>query len=101
MQIRNFKSVLSDYKVIFFDSYGVLRNYNGLIPGIEQTFLWLTAQHKNYYIITNDASRSPTLLEASFHKSGLKAVTQDKIISSGMLAKEFLDLKVKEGIVKA
>jgi HAD superfamily hydrolase (TIGR01450 family) len=99
MQIRNFKSILSNYKVIFFDSYGVLRNYNGLIPGIEQTFLWLAAQQKNYYIITNDASRSPALLEASFHKSGLKNVSQDKIISSGMLAKEFLELKVKDGIV--
>lgn len=99
MQVQNFKSILSNYKVVFFDSYGVLRNYNGLIPGIEQTFLWLGAQQKNYYIITNDASRSPALLEASFHKSGLKSITQDRIISSGMLAKEFLALKVKEGIV--
>ncbi len=99
MQIRSFKSVLSNYKVVFFDSYGVLRNYNGLIPGVEQTLLWLNAQQKHYYVITNDSSRSPDLLEASFHKSGLKAITKQKIISSGMLAKEFLDLKVKEGLV--
>lgn len=84
---------------MFFDSYGVIRNYNGLIPGMEQTFLWLNAQQKNYYIITNDSSRSPALLEASYQKSGLKTITQEKIISSGMLAKEFLDLKVKEGII--
>jgi HAD superfamily hydrolase (TIGR01450 family) len=99
MQTRSFKSVLANYKVVFFDSYGVIRNYNGLIPGIEKTFSRLDAQQKNYYVITNDSSRSPQLLEASFHQSGLKSITQPKIISSGMLAKEFLDLKVKSGLV--
>jgi HAD superfamily hydrolase (TIGR01450 family) len=30
---------------------------------------------------------------------GLKAITPDRIVSSGMLTKEYLDLKVKDGIV--
>jgi HAD superfamily hydrolase (TIGR01450 family) len=97
--MRDFKSLLASYKVIFFDSYGVIRNYNGLIPGIRQTFEWLHEENKEYYIITNDASRSPELLIESFHKAGLDIISADRIISSGMLAKEFLDLKVKTGTV--
>lgn len=97
--MKDFKSLLSNYKVIFFDSYGVLRNYKGLIPGIKHTFEYLAAEGKEFYVITNDASRSPELLVESFHKSGLEAITPDRIVSSGMLAKEFLDLKVKSGLV--
>jgi HAD superfamily hydrolase (TIGR01450 family) len=95
----DFQSILNQYKVIFFDSYGVLRTYNGLVPGIEKTFSWMEEQEKAYYVITNDSSRSPDLLAEKFHGLGLKHITSEKIISSGMLAKEFLDLKVKDGIV--
>jgi len=95
----NFKTLVERYKVIFFDAYGVIKNYKGLIPGIERTFAWLKDQNKAYYVITNDASRSPELLADAYHKSGLNAITADRIISSGMLAKEFLDLKVKKGLI--
>ncbi|MCR6721590.1 MAG: HAD-IIA family hydrolase [Chitinophagaceae bacterium] len=97
--MKDFKSLLSNYKVIFFDSYGVIRNYNGLIPGIRQTFEWLQNESKPYYIITNDASRSPDLLAEKLHANGLDLIKPSQIISSGMLAKEFLDLKVKTGVV--
>lgn len=97
--MTNFKSLLENYKIIFFDAYGVIKNYKGLIPGIEKTFDWLNEQQKAYYIITNDASRSPELLAASYNSGGLHHITPDKVISSGMLAKEFLDLKVKKGLV--
>ena len=97
--MKDFKSLLAAYKVIFFDAYGVIRNYNGLIPGIRQTFEWLEAEKKEYFIITNDASRSPELLVESYHRGGLTTITSDRFISSGMLAKEFLDLKVKTGLV--
>lgn len=97
--MKDFKTLLSNYKVIFFDSYGVVRNYNGLIPGIRNTFEWLRAEGKTFYIITNDASRSPELLVESLHRSGLDLIDASQIISSGMLAKEFLDNKVKTGLV--
>jgi len=97
--MTDFKSLLENYKIIFFDAYGVIKNYKGPIPGIEKTFNWLNEQQKSYYIITNDASRSPELLAESYIKNGLSHITADKIISSGMLAKEFLDLKVKQGLV--
>lgn len=99
IQLSNFKSVIDQYQIVFFDAYGVLKNYNGLVPGIEKTFDYLREQNKEFYIVTNDASRSPLQLAESYHRVGLDAVTQECIISSGMLAKEYLDLKVHEGIV--
>lgn len=96
---NDFRSIIDQYKIIFFDSYGVLRTYNGLVPGIEKTFRWLQENNKAYFVVTNDASRSPELLAAKFHGLGLNYIASDNIISSGMLAKEFLDLKVKDGIV--
>ena len=97
--IDAFKKVIDPYKVVFFDAFGVIKSYNGLIPGIIQTFEYLEETGKEYYIVTNDASRSPMQLAESYHRMGFHAVHQDRIISSGMLAKEYLDLKVNDGIV--
>ncbi|RYY37953.1 MAG: TIGR01459 family HAD-type hydrolase [Sphingobacteriaceae bacterium] len=97
--IDNFKSIIDRYEIVFFDAFGVLKNYKGLLPGIENTFAYLEQQGKEYYIVTNDASRSPLQLAESYHRQGLHAISPERIISSGMLAKEYLDLKVKEGIV--
>lgn len=98
METRDFKSVIDQYEIIFFDAFGVLKNYKGLLPGIENTFAYLEAQGKEYYIVTNDASRSPRQLAESYHRKGLM-IEPDRIISSGMLCKEYLDLKVPQGTV--
>jgi HAD superfamily hydrolase (TIGR01450 family) len=98
-RIDNFKAIIDKYNVIFFDAFGVLKNYQGLVPGIERTFEYLAEQNKEYYIVTNDASRSPVQLASSYHKMGLHAITPDRIISSGMLTKEYLYLKVPDGVV--
>ncbi len=99
MILDNFKSVLSRYDVIFFDAFGVLKNYNGLIPGIEKTFAYLKDTGKDFYVVTNDASRAPEQLAASYKNLGIDVVTPDKIISSGMLAREYLDNMVRKGTV--
>ncbi|WP_208094464.1 HAD-IIA family hydrolase [Mucilaginibacter agri] len=95
----DFKSIIDQYKVIFFDAFGVIKTYGGLVPDIHKTFDYLQSEGKEYYIVTNDASRSPMQLSASFNSLGLESITPDRIISSGMLAKEYLDLKVNDGIV--
>ncbi len=99
MQISQFEEVAEKYKVIFFDAYGVLKNYQGSVPGIEQTFKWLEAHNKHYFIITNDASRSPKALAEQYHKLGHTNVDASHIVSSGMLARNFLKHKVKSGKV--
>ncbi|MDO3625274.1 HAD-IIA family hydrolase [Mucilaginibacter sp. BT774] len=98
-KVDNFKSIVDKYKIIFFDAFGVIKNYSGLVSGIESTFTYLEKENKEYYIVTNDASRGPQQLAESYHRMGLKAITADRIVSSGMLTKEFLDLKVPDGIV--
>jgi len=99
MNTRSFKDIIEGYNTIFFDAFGVIKNYQGLVPGIRQTFDHLKEKGKEYYIVTNDASRSPAMLAATYHRLGLEVISEDRIISSGMLAKEYLDLKVQEGIV--
>ncbi len=98
LPIADFKRIIERYKIILFDSYGVIKNHKGLVPGMEETFAHLHATGKEYYILTNDASRSPLQLTESLHRLGLNTITQNRIISSGMLAKEYLDLKVHNGI---
>lgn len=98
-KVDNFKSIIDKYKIVFFDAFGVIKNYSGLVSGIENTFTYLEREKKEYYIVTNDASRGPEQLAESYHRMGLKAITADRIVSSGMLTKEFLDLKVPDGIV--
>lgn len=99
MKARDFKSIVTKYEVVFFDAYGVLKNYNGLIPGVEKTIQFLKKKHIDFYILTNDASRGPAELAASYQKLGIEDITEEKIISSGMLAREYLRYKVKKGTV--
>ncbi|MFT6866530.1 MAG: HAD superfamily hydrolase (TIGR01450 family) [Cyclobacteriaceae bacterium] len=99
MDIVPFKSIISNYKTIFFDAFGVLKNHRGLLPGIQQTFEYLEQEDIDFFIITNDSSRGPIELAMSYQEAGIKQITHDKIISSGMLAREYLKLKVKSGTI--
>jgi HAD superfamily hydrolase (TIGR01450 family) len=99
MILDNFKSVISKYDTIFFDAFGVLKAYDGLIPGIENTFAYLRETQKDFYIVTNDASRSPELLAQSYVNLGIHDITPDRIISSGMLTQDYLELKIRSGKV--
>lgn len=99
MRIREFKSIVTKYKTVFFDAFGVLKNHQGIIPGVSKTFDFLDHHQINYFILTNDSSRSPEVLAEGYQRSGVKSVTADKIISSAMLARDWLSLKIKEGHV--
>lgn len=87
------------YKVIFFDAYGVLKNHQGIVPGIKETLDFLTENGIHFYVLTNDASRNPKRLAAFYQRNGIEQITEDKIISSGMLAREYLQHKLKKGTV--
>ncbi|MEO9476675.1 MAG: HAD-IIA family hydrolase [Cyclobacteriaceae bacterium] len=99
MDIVSFKSIATNYKTIFFDAFGVLKNHRGMLPGINETFKFLEESDIDFFLITNDSSRGPKELAVSYQLAGLKQITEDKIISSGMLAREYLKLKVKSGTV--
>lgn len=99
MEITPFKDIVSQYKVVFFDAYGVLKNYKGMVQGIKSTFDYLHDQEIDFYVLTNDSSRSPLELAAVYNRAGIDAITESKIVSSGMLAREYLRYKVKSGLV--
>ena len=97
VRTKSFRSVVKEYKAVFFDAFGVLKNHKGVIPGIERTFEYLDQKGIYYYILTNDSSRSPEALAQWYQDRGVKQVTTDKILSSGMLAMEFFKAKVTNG----
>ncbi|MGB0603541.1 MAG: HAD-IIA family hydrolase [Candidatus Latescibacterota bacterium] len=99
METTDFFEVAKRYKVLFFDAYGVLKNSRGILEGIDRTFKFLLEADIDFYIVTNDASRSPQRLAAAYIEQGLAVVDANRIISSGMLATEYLRLKVKTGSV--
>ncbi len=99
MKTKDFKTVATKYKTIFFDAFGVLKNHKGIIPGVENTFDFLDEHGINYFVVTNDSSRGPEGLADGYIRRGIKSLTPDKIISSGMLARDWLGLKIKSGTV--
>jgi HAD superfamily hydrolase (TIGR01450 family) len=97
MQRCAFKTLVLNYKVIFFDAYGVLKNYRGMTPGIHATFDYLTENGIEFFILTNDASRSPAELADVYKRAGIRQIGEDKVVSSGMLARDYLRFKVRAG----
>jgi HAD superfamily hydrolase (TIGR01450 family) len=97
LRTRSFRSIVKNYKAVFFDAFGVLKNHQGLIPGIINTFEYLDRKGIKYYLLTNDSSRSPEMLAQWYQDRGVQQVTADKILSSGMVAMEYFKLKVSNG----
>lgn len=98
-EFHQFGDIAKRYRAIFFDAYGVLRNSSGLIQGVPEMLDFLRAHDIDYYVLTNDASRSPAQLAAKYHQLGVEQITADRIVSSGMLARDYLQQKVRSGAV--
>uniref|UniRef100_A0A7S4GEE6 Uncharacterized protein n=1 Tax=Eutreptiella gymnastica TaxID=73025 RepID=A0A7S4GEE6_9EUGL len=94
-----FSQVAAHFKVIFMDSYGVVKNHKGLVDGVQQTLRWIKSEGKAFRLLTNDASRSQELQLKSLHQLGLHEIELHEIITSGMMAKQFLELKISSGKV--
>ncbi len=97
MQTQSFLSVAQQFKVVFLDSYGVLKNYNGLIDGVQDTIDALRKRNIAIRILTNDASRSQYQQVESFYNLGLTNVEEHEVVTSGMMAKHFLQQKILDG----
>lgn len=98
--IVSFADIVKPYSVVFFDAYGVLKDSSGVAEGTAELLARLEAQGKLLYILTNDASRPPERMAASYDHPALgPLVSEDHIISSGHLATEFLRDKVRTGRV--
>jgi HAD superfamily hydrolase (TIGR01450 family) len=99
IQKVSFKKIVKNFKAVFIDSYGVLKNHSGLIDGADETIHFLREEGLAIRILTNDASRSQLQQLERFNKLGLNSIKADEIITSGMLARQFLELKIRKGKV--
>src|SRR5215210_7794600 len=94
---QSFLSLAVRFKAVFLDSYGVIKNYKGLINGVQDTINFLREKGIAIRILTNDASRSQEQQAESFSKLGLKGIEMHEIVTSGMMAKQFLQDKILSG----
>jgi HAD superfamily hydrolase (TIGR01450 family) len=70
------------------------------MQGVTELLSWLVRGGKEVYVITNDASRSPVAMAAAYtHPKHGELIPASRIISSGLLAKDFLRTKVRHGTV--
>ncbi|WP_116106018.1 HAD-IIA family hydrolase [Lewinella sp. IMCC34191] len=99
MDISSFADVAEQFPVIFFDSYGVLRNHRGPIPNAIQTVEKLMERGKHVRVLTNNAARSPQAAAVRMADYGIHCISEDKIITSGATTRHFLEQKVKKGKV--
>ncbi|MEO0338823.1 MAG: HAD-IIA family hydrolase [Bacteroidota bacterium] len=92
--LDHFKTVASQYKAVFLDSYGVLKNAAGIIPGVPEALDFLKSKSIPFYVLTNDASRGPEELVFRFHERGLKGIKLGNMVSSGMMTRDYLQHKL-------
>lgn len=99
MEITKFADVAARYKVIFFDSYGVLRNHRGLIPGAVECVARLREEGKHIRVLTNNAARSSRAASKRLAHYGLDSIPPEEIITSGATTRQFLEQKIRSGKV--
>lgn len=96
----SFEEIADNYSVIFFDAFGVLKSSEGVFPGVAKVLHSLKRRGKEIFVLTNDSSRSPALMsEAYAHPEYGNLVPDSRIVSSGLLATEYLRNKVRSGWV--
>jgi HAD superfamily hydrolase (TIGR01450 family) len=94
--LDSFRELADNYSVIFFDAYGVLKNFGGVMDGVLDVLADLKREGKELFVVTNDASRSPKKMSQLYvHPEFGELFAEDRIISSGMLARDFLRAKVR------
>jgi HAD superfamily hydrolase (TIGR01450 family) len=80
--------VVNRYTVLLLDAYGVLVHTSGAIPGAAELINELNSSNKQYYVLTNDASKLPITAAERYQGYGL-ALEPERIISSGTLLKNY------------
>ncbi|SER37113.1 HAD-IIA family hydrolase [Neolewinella agarilytica] len=99
MTTQKFSAISAPYKAILLDSYGVLRNHRGLIPGVVETVERLRKEGKVIRVLTNNAARSPEAAAKNLVKYGLHGIPAEEIITSGATTRHFLTHKIQAGKV--
>ncbi len=80
--------LLEKHDLFLFDAYGVLTSDTGLCAGAREFLELLQESKRDFFILTNDASKTLEQAEQYYSGKGLP-VTIKNIISSGSLVKDY------------
>jgi HAD superfamily hydrolase (TIGR01450 family) len=97
--MNKFLELLPQYKAVFLDSYGVLKNHRGVIEGVRSVIEEIRDRGLPLRVLTNDASRSQKMQAQGFSEIGLDNILAEEIITSGMMARQYLELKNPKGLI--
>jgi HAD superfamily hydrolase (TIGR01450 family) len=75
--------LVRDHDLFLIDAYGVLMTSEGPLPGAPEFMERLLAAGKSYFILTNDASRTPETCARVYRERGL-TIPVEKILSAGV-----------------
>ena len=78
------EAIFDHYDAVFFDAYGVLVDGIDALPNAEQLVNIMNASAMNYFIVTNDASKSIESLSNKFQSQGMR-IPVERIVNSGSL----------------
>lgn len=96
----SFEELTDSYKCIFFDAFGVLKSSAGVYEGVLDALLELRQRGKQIFVVTNDASKSPhRMVDVYTHPIGGPLFSLENIVTSGLLATDYLANKVRSGYV--
>jgi len=95
MQIEPFLDVARRYRAVFFDSYGVLRVGDEVLPGVAEALAGLSEAQIPYWVLTNDASRGREGVAAAF--GGL--IPSERFVSSGLMLVDYLRREPPQGLL--
>ncbi len=80
--------LMERYPCLLLDAYGVLVAHDGPLSGAAEAVAHLNASRHPYFILTNDASRTPETSSRRYTGMGI-AVPPERIISSGLALKPY------------
>lgn len=79
--------LLASFDLFLLDAYGVLMTSSGPLPGAREFLQLIQEMNKEFFIITNDASRTPESCAAVYLERGFR-VPIDRILSAGVAIAE-------------
>jgi ribonucleotide monophosphatase NagD (HAD superfamily) len=81
--VTNRNTLLSSFDLFLIDAYGVLITGSGTLPGAADFLKEIEERGKTYFIVTNDASRTPETCARVYRDRGL-SVPVERILSAGL-----------------
>lgn len=83
-QIPDSWEIITQHKLTLFDAYGVLLGAEGPLPHARELISRLQAKHRDFFVVTNDASKTPGRIASFYERMGFRIPTS-QILSSGAL----------------